>query len=292
MSSSEGMSNGVSMINDTISNITDNKMIYIGLFIVILLCILTIYFLYTLMGTFLFLKVGTTVSQTTVPVICNKLSIFDAKFPELGNGKRKSFSFWIYINDMTKNYNMYKTVAAVSDNKDTNTSLFTTASPHIFLDKTNNKLYCHFYNKNNYTIDNFSSLSNIDNYMKSGIIIDYVPVQRWVHIAIIVNSDSLSTNIYAYVDADLVKVIRDDNNKQHNINDIDLTQTKYLLVGSDVTDVKNGPGFSGLISNFSCYNYELNQSDVSNLYQKGPVNGFLAYLGLGMYGVRTPIYKL
>lgn len=290
MSSNEGMSDGVSMINNAVANITDNKMIYIGLFIVILLCILTIYFLYTMTGTYLFLKVGTTVSETKIPIICNKLSVFDAKFPELGNGKRKSFSFWIYINDMTKNYNMYKTVVAVSDNKDTSSSLFTTASPHIFLDKTNNKLYCHFYNKKYSTIDTFGSLNNIDDYMKTGITIDYIPVQRWVHVAIIVNSDSLSTNIYAYVDADLVKVIRDGVN--FNINDIDLTQTKYLLVGSDVTDVKNGPGFSGLISNFSCYNYELNQNDVSNLYQKGPVNGFLAYLGLGMYGVRTPIYKL
>ena len=75
MSNNEGMNSGVSMVSDLYTNLKENNAIYIGLFVVILVCILTIYFLYSMMGTFLFLKVSNTVSETTIPVVCNKLSI-------------------------------------------------------------------------------------------------------------------------------------------------------------------------------------------------------------------------
>jgi len=293
------LNEGVQMVNDLYDNIKENNLLYIGLFVVILLCILTIYFLYTMIGEYLFLKVNVTVSETTVPVLCNKFSSFDAKFPDIGNGRRKSFSFWIYISDISKNYSYYKTVAAVSDNNKKDESIYRTASPHIFLDKNNNSMYCHFYDKSfNTEILNFGDIneSKIDDYMRTGIKIKYVPLQRWVHIAFVVNSDSFTTSIYAYVDGDLVNIEKHGNFDSEKIkkdfNTIDLTQTKYLLVGGDSTNIKNSPGFSGLISNFSCYNYELNQNDINNIYNKGPVNGLLAYLGLGMYGVRYPIYKL
>lgn len=297
MSNNEGINNAVSMVSDFYNDLKENNLLYIGLFIVIILSILTIYFLYSMIGRFLFLKVSSTVNETTVPVLCNKLSQFEAKFPEGGNGRRRSYSFWIYIYDISKYSGNYRTVAAVSDEKDyysTSSEAYRKASPHIFLDKTNNKLYCNFYNKNTGTnIKHFTSLTDtqIDEYMNSGIEIKYVPVQRWVHIAIVVNSDSFTTNMYAYVDAELVSSERDgSNNKKYN--DIELNTTKYLYVGGDITNSKNGSGFSGLITNFCCYNYELNQNDIANIYQQGPVNGFLAYLGLGLYGIRNPIYKL
>lgn len=298
MSNNEGMNTGVSMVSDVYSNLKENNLIYIGLFIVILLCILTIYFLYAMIGRFLFLKVSKTVSDTTIPIICNKTSVFEANFANIGNGRRCSYTFWIYIYDISKNSGNYRTVAAVSDDKDYSSSSSTAyrnASPHIFLDKTNNSLYCHFNDKKvNTNITNFNNLNegNIDNYMRTGIKIDYIPVQRWVHVAIVVNSDSFTSSMYAYVDADLVKSDRHGGKNGNLYNEIDLNQTKYLLVGGDNSNVKNGPGFSGLISNFSSYNYELNQNDISYIYNQGPVNGFLAYLGLGMYGIRNPIYKL
>lgn len=309
MSNNEGINNAVSMVSNFYSDLKENNLLYIGLFIVIILSILTIYFLYTMIGRFLFLKVSTTVNETTVPVLCNKLSQFEAKFPDAGNGRRRSYSFWIYIYDISKHSGNYRTVAAVSDENDyesTSSEAYRKASPHIFLDKTNNKLYCNFYNKNTGTnVKHFTSLTDtqIDEYMRSGIEIKYVPVQRWVHIAIVVNSDSFTTNMYAYVDADLVNSNKDggpsdnlsrssDQSLNKSYNDIELDKTKYLYVGGDITNSKNGAGFSGLISNFSCYNYELNQNDIANIYQQGPVNGLLAYLGLGLYGIRNPIYKL
>lgn len=294
MSSNEG----VSMVSNLYSNLKENNLIYIGLFIVILLSILSIYFLYSMIGNYLFLKVVKTVPETTVPVLCTKSSVFKAEFPDMGNGSRRSFTFWIYIYDITKNSGNFKTVAAVSNNNDYSSSsstVYRDASPHIFLDTDNNSLYCHFNNKKaNTNITSFNNVNknNIDAYMRTGIKIDYIPLQRWVHVAIVVNSDSFSTSLYAYVDADLVKTERNGGQAGNMLNDIDLKQSTYLLVGGDTSNVKNGPGFSGLISNFSSYNYELNQNDISNIYRQGPVNGLLAYLGLGLYGIRNPIYKI
>ena len=298
MSINEGMNSGIEMMNNAISNLQENNLIYIGLFVVILLCILTIYFLYNMIGKFLFLKEGKTVYKTTVPVLCNKASTLEANFAKVGNGNRRSYSFWLYIYDISKNYTKYKTVAAVSDIDDyanKNSTTYLNASPHIFLDQTNNSMYCHFFNKDNLSSMpasfNNVTLGNIDDYMKSGIKIDYIPLQRWVHVAFVVNADSFSTSIYAYVDADLVKTVRN-NVDGKKLNNINLDRTKYLLVGGENSNTNNGPGFSGLISNFSSYNYDLNQSDIVNIYKQGPVNGFLQYLGIGMYGVRNPIYKL
>ena len=212
--------------------------------------------------------------------------------------RRRSYSFWIYISDITKNSGNYRTVAAVSNDNDyssTSSTTYRNASPHIYLDQANNSLYCHFNDKNkSQTITNFTSVNsnNIDEYMKTGIKINYVPVQRWVHIAIVVNSDSFNSSVYAYVDADLVNSDTTGSANGKLYNDIDLNQTKYLLVGGDNSNIKNGPGFSGLISNFTSYNYELNQNDISGIYSQGPVNGLLAYLGLGLYGIRNPIYKI
>jgi hypothetical protein len=69
--------------------------------------------------------------------------------------------------------------------------------------------------------------------------------------------------------------------------------TGYLYVGNSRDYSKGiGPGFYGLLSSFTSYNYELNQQDIYSIYNDGPITGFLAKLGLGAYGVRSPVYKL
>lgn len=296
-------SNSVRTFNTMYSVASKNYSLYAGLLIVILLAIITSYIIYILLGKLLFSKYKTVVDGTKIPVVGNKLSKFNANFVKMSNGNRISYTFWIYLNDMNKNKGKYKNVACVSDNKDILEVV--NCSPHIFIDKNNNSLYIRF------TIKNDKSFSNIPNdndglyrYMKSGISIDYIPLQRWVHVAVVCNSDTFKTTLYAYVDGDLVKSVSNNENfklavEPLNINgisaslsNINLNVTDYLYVGNDITDISNGPGFSGLLSSFTAYNYELNQNDVYEIYKNGPITGFLARMGLGLYGVRSPIYKL
>ena len=317
----------VSSTSESISNFytasLNNNTLYIGLFIVIVVTIVIAYLLYTYIGTLLFAKIKSVVSDTKVPVMGTKISKFTAELAKNANGSRKSFSFWIYINDMAKYKGQYQTVAAVSSDGTTNYNI-EACSPYIFLDKNNNTLYCRFTKLDdkdyNSSFKQINTPYDLHRFMKSGISIDYVPMQRWVHIAVICNSNTFKTTLYAYVDGDLVKTLSHDeqfklpgyDNKYNSadsctstsenicsktekvdLSNININMTGYLYVGN-IRDYSDGigPGFYGLLSSFTSYNYELNQQDIYNIYNEGPVTGFLAKLGLSSYGIRSPVYKL
>jgi hypothetical protein len=305
----DNLINSTSKINNLYQNMSNNSTLYIGLFFVIIFTVIIAILLYTFLGWQLFSKIEQNVSDTKIPVVGTKLTKFKAELADTANGVRRSFSFWIYINDTNKYYGQYKNVLALStDPNNYNPAL---SSPHVFLDKNNNSMYIRFNKKAKYNSngkpDTTSSNVNlcmdkndINNYMKSGIHIKYIPIQRWVNVVIVCNSDSFKTTLYAYIDGDLVNTITDGDKDivignikipSINLTDIDLNASGYLYTGSDNIG-KCGPGFSGLIANFTSFNYELNPKDIYNIYNKGPINGLLARLGLAAYGVRSPIYKI
>jgi len=301
------ITSATSKINEVYYTMSNNSTLFIGLFAVVVITVIIAALLYTYLGWTLFAKVENSVDGTKVPILGNQLNKFVANVNNTANGTRRSFSFWIYINDMTKFKGQYKNVLGlINDNTEFASNK---CSPHIFLDKDNNSMYIRFTNKYDKEISrkcaDLSTDSTLLNYLKSGIEIKYVPLQRWVHIAIVCNTDSFKTTVYAYVDGDLVNTRYDKElfvlSKYANdptktsvpaeLNDINLNTSGFLFVGSNPDGIC-GPGFSGLISNFSTFNYELNNKDIYAIYNRGPINGFLAALGLGAYGVRSPIYKL
>lgn len=299
--------NSTSQITNYYNNMSNNSSLYIGLFLVIAVTVIIAILLYTFLGWQLFSKIEQTVDDTKVPIIGTKSSKFTAEIAETANGSRRSFSFWIYINDMNKYNGQYKNVLALSSNGDEFNP--NSSGPYVFLDKTNNSMYITFSPKSKpgEIINNNCSYIDDDKlkkYMETGIYIKYVPLQRWVNIVIVCNTDSFNSSLFAYLDGDLVANItdgqknieiglgnKDGNTIESKINNINLNVSGYLYVGAN-NDYKCGPGFSGLISNFKSYNYELNNKDIYNIYNKGPINGLLAALGLSSYGIRSPIYKI
>jgi hypothetical protein len=322
-SDSSIVSNATESIRNFYDTSFNNNTLFIGLFIVIIVTVIIAYLLYTYIGTLLFAKIKSTVSDTKVPVIGTKISKFSADLAKNANGSRKSFSFWIYINDLIKYKGQYQIVGAVSSDGENNYNI-TQCSPYIFLDKTNNTLFIRFtklddevYNKQFLQLN---APKDLHKFMQTGISIDYVPMQRWVHIAVVCNSNAFKTTLFAYVDGELVKSLSHNepyklvgyensyidntcsndtgeqicsNKYKTDFNNININMTGYLYVGNSRDYSKGiGPGFYGLLSSFTVYNYELNQQDIYNIYNEGPVTGFLAKLGLSSYGVRSPIYKL
>jgi len=300
------VSNATTGINEMYETVSANRTLFIGLFAVVIITIIVATILYTYIGWQIFQKNENSVSETKIPIVATKLSRFVANIDKTSNGARRSISFWIYINDMNKYSGQYKNVLALSNYGDD--LVAEKCSPYIFLDNRNNSLYVRFSNKytasTNTLVKNCASIGSNDllvDYMKQGIQINYVPMQRWVHIAVVCNADTYRTHIYAYVDGDLVNTIAHDDDfdlykdksvkGKANLNDIDLDATGYLYIGNNPTGLC-GPGFSGLISSFSTFNYELNPKDVYYIYNRGPITGLMATLGLGAYGVRSPIYKL
>lgn len=297
----------------------NNNTLFIGLFAVIVFTILIAYLLYTYLGSQLFAKIKSVVSDTKVPVVGTKLNKFTADLAKNANGSRKSFSFWIYINDLNKYKGQFQTVCAVSSDGD-NAYNIESCSPLIFLDKTNNSMFIRFTKLDDKEYNSkfdkqLGNNINLHNVLQTGISINYIPLQRWVHITIVCNSNTFKTTLYAYVDGELVKTISDndefklpgyenyygkglnqlDQTKSENkviLNNINLNMTGYLYVGNNKDSSGLGPGFSGLLASFTTFNYELNQQDIYNIYNDGPITGFLAKIGLGSYGVRSPVYKL
>lgn len=301
-SSSETLSNTRSSISSAISpDYLNNNALYIGLVLVVIICGIIAYVLYTIITTKLFLNVKQVADDTKVPVLCTEQKKLDFKYDKTGNGERRSFTFWIYIHDMNKYKGNYKNVFSIrGDEKNVKLD---GSSPYVFLDKTDNRMYVRFSTKKeNNTTKSYDYTSITEDsrriIMTTGIVIPYIPLQRWVHVAVVCNANSYKNYIYAYVDGDLVNTTsngeRDKyiSNCEKNLTDLDLNVSGSLNIGGIPNDTAEGPGFSGLISKITTYNYELNQKDIYDDYYTGPVGGLLAKLGLGMFGIRSPIYKL
>ena len=300
-------SNNVSKSYSSFSNdrqgFMSNNGVYIGLFLVIIICLLIAYILYYFITTKLFSNVRQIVNETRIPVICTEKRRFDFDIKTTGNGERRSYTFWIYIHDMNKYAGNYKNVFNVQTSASVNNP--SSASPFVFLDKTDNKMYFRFGETGenlNGIVSSYNNLTEnkLKEFMKTGIIIPYIPLQRWVHIAIVCNANSYKNYIYAYVDGDLVsttsnnekdRYLGDTDDTRKTLTKININNKGIVNVGGELNDTQ-GPGFSGLVSKISTFNYELNQRDVYNDYYWGPIGNILARLGLGMYGVRNPIYKL
>lgn len=300
-SKNDVVTSATSKISNMYESVSSNSTLFFGLLAVVVITVIIAALLYMYIGWQLFAKVQNTVEDTKIPVIGNELTKMITNIDPTNNGNRRSYSFWIYINDINKYRGQYKNVLGITADGTKYKSKI--ASPHIFLDDYNNTMYIRFAKKTNSEsgCKYISSNEDLATYMRQGIEIKYIPLQRWVHIAIVCNADSYKTTLYAYVDGDLIKTIGDKDsfflnkdkniNKEADISDINLDGAGFLYVGGNpISDCGNG--FSGLISNFTTYNYELNNKDIYNIYNKGPITGLLAALGLGAYGVRSPIYKL
>jgi hypothetical protein len=260
------------------------------------------------------------------------LNFSGSKIPPSVNGHRGSISFWIFINDIQVSAGVNRHVL----HRGTETSVIGTANPYIYLDSTTNKMYVTY--AANDTSRTFKSTINgtptdyttgtgpfppqpssqpTDAQIKfmnavRGIEIPYIPLQRWVHVVVVINEDAtIGGSISAYVDSELVNSVTSTSSRISGLKNDSTPSTAALLSPQpifNITDVAvdmpgdiylggsinspYGPGFSGMISMISFYNYDLNANDVYNIYKKGPINNLLAKLGLPAYGIQSPIYRV
>jgi hypothetical protein len=162
----------------------------------------------------------------------------------------------------------------------------------VFFDSSTNQMLVVFSPKNAPTK---SSDTSVETHVKgllrtSGIAIDYIPIQRWVHITIVVNENVNGGTMYAYVDAELVKTVST-GESDINIQKLNLAKGGNIYLGGSTSD-NIGPGFSGLLSKVKLYNYDLNVGDVYSEYKSGPINNLLSKLGLPAYGIQSPVYRI
>lgn len=236
-------------------------------------------FLYWIITRKLVNKQAYLLPETKMPSLGTELrKVSGTSIPSIGNGQRMSFAFWIYIHDPERFKGAYRHVFHRGVEAVTLDS-----SPMVFLDKSDTRIHIAFAKKNNTSpatlLDDLPTLVR-----DRGITIDYVPIQRWVHIGVVVNEETNGGTITAYVDSEMVKV----NSNQIQSLNLDV-KGDIFLGGSMATD---RPGFSGLVGKIQFFNYDLNAKDMYKIYAEGPLDNLLAKVGLPAYGLQSPVYRI
>lgn len=261
-----------------------NPSVLYGLIAVIVIAIICVAVVYYFIANAVFNKKSIIIEKTKFPIKGNvESTILIENFPSAGNGNRRTYTFWVYVNDVNNASGKPKHIFSIGDD-----STKMSNSPIVIL--KDSKLLIHFPSTDTSKIKNVDSIDSIIDSKHNTVAFDYLPMQRWVHIAVVISDDYQGATISLYMDAQLVSSTTNekdgtDGNKK-KLNYLNLDKTGKLIVGSDNTDTY---GFNGLLSKVGIHNYDLNSRDIYNIYSEGPIDGLLASLG---YGVRSPLYKL
>lgn len=286
-------------VKEAFANITNtNENMFYLIAGVFLLALIIAYFLYYVITDNILYQQKIDVPGTEVPIICNELSEFkNSKTMANSNGIKRSYGFWIYINDINKYKGKFRHIAHIGDSA----RKIKNACPYIFLDNQNNSIHVRFapieddltdtatHRLNAITTKEQLLGSSVTTNGKCGITINYIPTQRWVHVVIVV-SDVNGGIVYTYIDGELTQ----QENTKLTLHELNFeTKDSTLFVGGSASNTEvDAMGFSGLLSKFSLYNYDLNKNDIYKEYNKGPLNGLLTSMGIVGYGLRNPVYKL
>ena len=286
------ISNEINTAYEKTTEMFNSPNVLYGLIAVIIIALFCIGLVYYFIADTVFNKKSVIIEKTKFPVKGNvSSSILIDNFPASGNGLKKTYTFWLYIDNVNNASNATTHIFSIGPNTDTDT--IQSCSPVVVL--KNSKLYVHFPTSSTTAgkIAEIVENAKPDNNIHNTVYYDYLPMQRWVHIAVLISDDYRGATVTLYMDAELVKsitnntTIEDSVDKNYKLSNINLDIAGNILIGGDGTS--GIYGFNGLISKVGIHNYDLNSRDINNIYNEGPIDGLLASLG---YGVRTPIYKL
>ena len=125
--------------------------------------------------------------------------------------------------------------------------------------------------------------------------IDYVPLQRWVNIIINVNNNMLAIIMDGAIHS--TRVLNEDNDRcpGESASKLVSPTTGSIMIGNISEEINNLPAADGFISKVQFFNYSLKTpAHIQKIYNAGPVKsvGILQKLGLPLYGIRNPLYRI
>jgi hypothetical protein len=262
-----------------------NPSVLYGLIAVIVIAVICVAVVYYFIANAVFNKKSIIIEKTKFPIKGNvKSVIMIENFPSSGNGLRRTYTFWVYVNDVNNAGGKPKHIFSIGNDSSTNS--ITDKSPVVVL--KDSKLHICFPTPDTTTGPKAPiTVDEIGNGTKKGntVSFDYLPMQRWVHIAVVITDDYQGSTVSLYMDAQLASSTTNEKDGT-TLKGFKLDTTGSLIVGGDNSATY---GFNGLLSKVGIHNYDLNSRDIYNIYSEGPIDGLLASLG---YGVRAPLYKL
>lgn len=214
----------------------------------------------------------------------------------VSNGQEFSYCFWIILSstyDSTSDHKLvFQRGNAPVTSSTGQTRYSSNTNPIVLLDKTTNKMYiCVATSQVSQSsmvasdILHTNSLNQYDSgFMVS--VIDYVPLQRWVFVGIVIQD----TTLYVFLDGDLYSATT-----VYDVSSASHSQVRPMIRGTngDLLVGEKANTTQGYISNSKFFNYALTQKEMQSNYNAGPVkNSILSIFGLNNYGVRSPIYQV
>ena len=262
-----------------------NPSVLYGLIAVIVIAVICVAVVYYFIANAVFNKKSIIIEKTKFPIKGNvKSVVMIENFPSSGNGLKRTYTFWVYVNDVNNAGGKPKHIFSIGNDSSGNS--IQDKSPVVVL--KDSKLHICFpttdpdVNNDPRTINDIGSDDKKDNTVS----FEYLPMQRWVHIAVVISDDYQGSTVSLYMDAQLASSTTDGKDDSKRLKGFKLDTTGSLIVGGDNSATY---GFNGLLSKVGIHDYDLNSRDIYNIYSEGPIDGLLASLG---YGVRAPLYKL
>jgi hypothetical protein len=282
-------------------------MVFVGIIVGVVI-FFAAYVLYVYVSSRLTSKLLVVLPDTTMPKKGTELTKVDGGFlPPLTNGKRMTMLFWIYIHDINKfSGDGLRHVLHRGDES------LPGASPEVYLDGTTNKLFVRFSLKTETTPTHLAAAATppngtmtVDtirtNLATHGIVVEYIPLQRWVHVAIVVNETINQGSVTAYLDGevvsslssgDMVTLSNETTKVAVSYQNLNLEKKGDIYIGGDIYNENVSRGFSGLVSKVAFTNYDMNGQEIKKEYVKGPMDNLTSKLGLPAYGLRSPVYRV
>lgn len=217
------------------------------------------------------------------PMAGEHRTFLGGRLPELKNGGEFSYSIWIYIENITITSD-YKIIMYRG-----NSAGYVNGSTYVYMDPNTNKLYVTLRTNGNPEVadrDGKVNLQQIKNneYLMHGYI-DYVPVQRWVHVCFAVRDAVM----YLYFDGELYSV--------NTVYDLRArSDGSRPMITRPVGDVFMGgkadrEGINGYLARAQFMNFGVSLQQAKQIYNEGPYKrNMLSYVGIENVGVRNPFY--
>lgn len=230
-----------------------------------------------------------TVDLMRVPVInANPMSgehhtFLGGRLPELRNGGEYTFSLWLYMENVTITSD-YKIVLYQG-----NASGYVNGSTFVYMDPNTNRLYITLRTNGNPEVvdrDGRVMLQQIkDNPNLMQATIDYVPMQRWVHVMFSVRDAVM----YLYLDGELYSV--------NSVYDLPTrADGSRPMITKPIGDVFIGgkadrEGVNGYLARAQFMNFAATLQQAKAVYNEGPYKrSLLSYVGIDNVNIRSPFY--
>jgi hypothetical protein len=241
------------------------------------------------------------------------IQIPNGDMPKPSVGREYTYAFWMYLErfnqsrDSATNLPLHKLIMYRGNAED-----LSGANPIIFMDGLSNKLYIVIKTTESAIADkNLDSILTNNYFMTDKrlddtsknlhlvMVVDYVPLQRWVHVAAVVDNKVITL----YMDGEIYSVKSVDEFKaarQPHIDRLGKVVPYNLIIDTTDGDLylgKNNIGnritIDGYLGKVEYFNYALTMNEVKQSYYNGPlVKGVLSMFGISQYGFRSPVYKL